>query len=68
MIRYQHENFTPMNRTNAKINAFLLPTCIVCGSPVSLSHAEPASDHAPEKRIYRCAECDAEQTVSAPSK
>jgi hypothetical protein len=65
MIRYQRENFTPenftpMNRTNAKINPFLLPTCIVCGSPVSLSHVEPASDHAPEKRIYRCAECDAE--------
>jgi DNA-directed RNA polymerase subunit RPC12/RpoP len=58
-----------MNRTmTAKINPFLLPTCIVCGSPVSLSYVEPATDHEPERRIYRCAECSAEQTVSAPFK
>jgi hypothetical protein len=58
-----------MNRTRAaKINPFLLPTCAVCGGPLSLSHIEPESDHEPERRIYRCAECNAEQAVIAPSK
>jgi len=52
----------------AKINPFLLPTCAVCGGPLSLSHVEPASDHEPERRIYRCAECNAEQAVNARSK
>jgi hypothetical protein len=58
-----------MNRTiAAKINPFLLPTCIVCGGPVSLSHVEPATDHEPERRVYRCAECNAEQAVTSPKK
>lgn len=46
-----------------KINPFLLPTCAVCDGPVNLSHVEPAIDDNPERRIYRCAHCNAEQAV-----
>jgi hypothetical protein len=66
---FKHEIFTPMNRTlSAKMNPFLLPTCIACGGHVSLSHVEPATDHEPERRIYRCAECNAEQAVNPAKK
>jgi hypothetical protein len=62
-----------MNRTMnrkmaAKINPFLLPTCSVCGGHVSLSHVEPATDQEPERRIYRCAECNAEQAMISPKR
>jgi hypothetical protein len=55
-----------MNRTPAvKINPFLLPTCSVCDGPSNLSHVEPAVDDRPERRIYRCAYCNAEQAIVA---
>lgn len=46
-----------------KINPFLLPTCAVCDGPVNLSYVEPAIGDNPERRIYRCAHCNAEQAV-----
>jgi hypothetical protein len=65
MIRpFQHEIIVEMNRTPAKkINPFLLPTCLVCGGPVNLSHVEPATEDRSERRIFRCAHCNAEQAI-----
>jgi hypothetical protein len=45
------------------IDPFLLPTCDHCGGAVNLSYVEPATDQMPTKRVYRCAECDAEKLV-----
>ena len=58
-----------MNRTPAaKINPFLLPTCPVCDGPVNLSYVEPAIDDNPERRIYHCAHCNAEQALVVAKK
>jgi hypothetical protein len=35
---------------------------------VNLSHVEPASESEPERRVYRCSECNAEQTMPPPQK
>ena len=60
----QHEIIVEMNRApTMKINPFLLPTCAVCDGPVNLSYVEPAIGDNPERRIYRCAHCNAEQAV-----
>jgi hypothetical protein len=55
-------------KTSAKINPFLLPTCVVCGGPMNLSYVEPASESESERRVYRCSDCNAEQTVPSPQK
>jgi hypothetical protein len=46
-----------------KIDPFLLPTCSACSGPMSLSYLVPASEYEPERRIYRCADCGAEEAV-----
>jgi hypothetical protein len=46
-----------------EIDPFLLPTCDLCGGPVNLSHIEPATDHMPVQRVYRCSRCGAEKVV-----
>lgn len=53
-----------MNRAETfRIDPFLLPICAACGGPLSLSHIEPATAFEPEKRIFRCAKCNAEQAL-----
>jgi hypothetical protein len=65
----QHEIVVDMNRAPAtRINPFLLPTCPVCDGPVNLSYVEPAIDDNPERRIYSCAHCNAEQALVVAKK
>jgi hypothetical protein len=57
-----------MNRAETfRIDPFLLPICAACGGPLSLSHLEPATAFEPEKRIFRCSKCNAEQPLGSPS-
>lgn len=52
------------NRTPSapEFDPFLLPTCAFCAGRLNLSHVEPADASQPERRIYRCTDCGAEQT------
>jgi hypothetical protein len=50
-----------------EIDPFLLPTCYACNGPLNLSRIEPATDHEPERRLYRCSDCNAEQEIISAS-
>jgi hypothetical protein len=57
-----------VNRASAfKIDPFLLPICIDCDGPMSLSYVEPASAYALEKRVFRCSGCSAEHPLPTQS-